>query len=391
MWFLEGGEKTIAGARVPVPVTADEAHMLRAIELAERGRGRTGPNPLVGAVVVTAGEVMGEGFHEVVGGPHAEVNALEDAGDGAGGSTMYVTLEPCSHFGRTPPCTEAIIAAGVSMVVMATRDPNPDVAGGGRDVLEAKGVETSQGPYSELARRQNEAYLKWVTTGLPFVTLKMALTFDGKTATRVGDSRWVTSDESRRDVHLMRSWSDAVAVGIGTVLADDPRLTVRMVEVGAKPPLRVVVDGEAATPPSSRVADTTDAPTLVAVSATAHAERVKALEGRGVEVARMGEAGRVDLRALLEALGSRGVASLMVEGGAELAYSFLEEYLIDRFIFYFAPKIVGGGEAPGAVGGEGLARIRDAWKLEFDSVAESGGDIKVIAYPGSGGRGCSRE
>lgn len=383
--MLEEDEMSLVGLPVPVPGNDEEAYMLRAIELAEKGRGRTGPNPLVGAVLVRDGTVVGEGFHEACGGPHAEVNALDAARGLAAGSTMYVTLEPCSHHGRTPPCTEAIIGAGVPRVFIAAGDPNPEVAGGGRELLEAAGVETVDGPYRELAERQNEAYIKRVTTGMPFVTLKMALTLDGKSASRDGDSRWVTSERSRKDVHLMRSQSDAVVVGIGTVLADDPRLTVRMVPASGAPPLRVVVDSTAATPPSCGVVDTCDAPALVAVSAAAPEDSVEAIRSRGAEVERFGDGARVDLKELLGSLASRGCASVMVEGGAELAYSFVEEGLVDRFVFYFAPRLVGGRSAPGAMGGEGLARMADAWRLEIESVAPSGGDIKVVARPGPGG------
>jgi diaminohydroxyphosphoribosylaminopyrimidine deaminase/5-amino-6-(5-phosphoribosylamino)uracil reductase len=375
------GERTIAGARVPVVESDDERFMLRAIEIAEGGRGRTGPNPLVGAVIVYGGEVVGEGFHEKVGESHAEVNALRQAGERARGSTVYVTLEPCNHHGRTPPCTEALLEAGVERVVMAIRDPNREVEGGGKERLEQAGVSVEVGPLRALAERQNEAYVKKVKTGLPFVTLKMAMTVDGKVATRTGDSKWISSDEARSEVHLMRSWSDAVMVGIGTVLADDPRLTVRMGFKADPSPLRVVVDGRSRTPTSSKVADVTEAPTLVAVAGGAPAERVRALERNGVEVHEIGH-GAVELGALMELLGRRGVTALLVEGGPGLAGSLLDRGLIDKFVFYVAPKVVGGAASPGPFGGAGAASVAEAVSLRIDTVSTIGPDIRLVAYPG---------
>lgn len=383
MKCMAEGTATISGTASPVPLTDDERHMLRAIELAERGRGRTSPNPMVGAVVVASGEVAGEGFHEGAGAPHAEINALSVAGDRARGSTLYVTLEPCNHFGRTPPCAEAIIRNGVSRVVMGMRDPNPAVEGGGKERLEVAGIEVMVGPLGELVVRQNEAYVKWVLTGLPFVTLKMAMSFDGKIATGAGDSRWITCDAARRDVHIARSASDAVMVGIGTVLVDDPRLTPRMGVEVARRPLRVVVDSNARTPLESNVAHTDEAPTLVAVAEGAPVERVSLLQGAGVAVVRVGN-GRVDLRALLVALGELEVTSLMVEGGGELAATLLDAGLIDKFVFYVAPLIIGGGGAPGPFGGSGVEKIAEARRVEFETVEAVGRDIKIVAYPAGG-------
>ncbi|MCJ7653402.1 MAG: bifunctional diaminohydroxyphosphoribosylaminopyrimidine deaminase/5-amino-6-(5-phosphoribosylamino)uracil reductase RibD [Actinobacteria bacterium] len=374
----------------PEPESEDERFMMRALELAENARGRTGPNPMVGAVVVFEGKIVGEGYHEVLGGPHAEVNALRVAGDKAKGATMHVTLEPCAHQGRTPPCVNDIVDARVSKVVMALRDPNPLVDGRGAEYLSEHGIIVEQGPYEEIARRQNEAYLKRIASGLPFVTLKMAVSLDGKMATRTGDSRWITSDESRSGVHLMRSWSDAIMVGIGTVLSDDPRLTVRMGKERARSPLRVVVDSTARTPIESRVAETSEAPTLVAVAGKAPSERRRALEENGLEVVQVGSGDRVDLRSLLELLSQREMANLLVEGGGDLAYGLWKERLVDKLVFFLAPRIIGGREAPGPIGGEGAPTVEESWTVSIDGVFRSGPDIRVIAYPAWSDEGCSQ-
>ena len=316
----------------------------------------------------------------MAGGPHAEVNAITDAGGNASGATMYVTLEPCTHTGRTPPCADGVVEAGIARVVIALRDPNPMVGGGGERFLTEHGVDVETGVLEDAARRQNEAYLKWVTEGFPFVTLKMAMSLDGKVATRTGDSMWITSEESRKDVHRMRSESDAVMVGVGTVLADDPRLTVRMGGYEGTP-LRVVADSGARTPVDSRVADVSESPTLVAVAGDAPGQRVRALEERGVEVVRVGSHGTVDLRALLKLLAGQDITSLMVEGGPGVASAVWEHGLVDRLVFYFAPMIIGGGEAPGPIGGNGNVAIAEADGLGIDAVSMSGPDVKVVAHP----------
>jgi diaminohydroxyphosphoribosylaminopyrimidine deaminase/5-amino-6-(5-phosphoribosylamino)uracil reductase len=375
--------ETVAGIPKPAPGSEDERHMLRALELAERGRGTTSPNPMVGAVIVADGEVVGEGYHERAGGPHAEVGAVESAGASARGATIYVTLEPCSHQGRTPPCAALLLEAGLAQVVIAMKDPNPLVAGGGARMLAEGGVEVVEGPYGEIARRQNESYVTWVTSGRPFVTLKMAMSLDGKVATMTGDSRWVTADVARADVHRMRAASDAVMVGIGTVLADDPALTAR--EVGAKrQPARVIVDSRARTPLGSKVTDTTEARTLIAVTASAPAERRNALEERGIEIVEAGAGDRVDLLSLLEALGQREVTSVLAEGGPTVTASLLEQGLADKLVFYLAPKVVGGRRAPGPVGGEGPEAMSMARAFEIDAVEAIEPDLKITAYPSGG-------
>jgi diaminohydroxyphosphoribosylaminopyrimidine deaminase / 5-amino-6-(5-phosphoribosylamino)uracil reductase len=380
MELIDRQTPTISGLRRPSAKTEEERFMLRALELAERGRRTASPNPMVGCLVVAGGKVAGEGFHERAGDPHAEVHALSAAGPSARGSTLYVTLEPCSHHGRTPPCVQSIIASGVARVVIASSDPNPLVSGAGIKALRAQGVEVMEGPYADIARRQNEAFVKWITTGRPFVTLKSALSLDGKVATRTGDSKWLTSETSRHDVHELRAQSDVVMVGIGTVLADDPRLTARDVgECGQ--PGRVVIDSMARTPLGSRVADTGDAPTIVAVCERAEEGAVAALEARGVTILRSGGEGRVDLVGVMDHLGRNEVTSVLCEGGPTLAAGLWGERCVDKLMVYLAPKVVGGAIAPGPIGGEGVELMEQAGGLELDSVTEMGPDLKVVAYP----------
>ncbi|KUK12985.1 MAG: Riboflavin biosynthesis protein RibD [Moorella sp. 60_41] len=351
--------------------------MRRALELARKGLGRTSPNPAVGAVVVRDGEIVGEGYHERAGTPHAEAHALREARDRARGSTLYVTLEPCCHHGKTPPCTEAIIGAGIKKVVAAMVDPNPKVAGRGLRRLQEAGVEVEVGLLEKEARRLNEAFIKYITTGLPWVTLKMALTLDGKIATRTGAARWITCEESRRRVHELRNTYDAVLVGIGTVLADDPQLTARL--PGGRDPVRVILDSRLRLPLDARLVNVkSGAPTVVATTEEAPRERREELVRAGIEVMTLpAEEGRVSWPALLEGLARRRIISVLIEGGAEVNGSALAHGVVDRVIAFIAPKLFGGREAPGAVGGLGVARPEEAWKLEEVEVEPSGEDIMV--------------
>jgi diaminohydroxyphosphoribosylaminopyrimidine deaminase/5-amino-6-(5-phosphoribosylamino)uracil reductase len=335
---------------------------------------------MVGAVLMKDGAVVGEGYHRVAGGPHAEVLALAAAGDAARQATCYVSLEPCCHYGRTPPCTGALIEAGVSRVVAAMADPFPRVAGGGLAELQAAGIAVDVGVLEKEARRLNEAYLKYVTRRLPFVTLKMAMTLDGKIATATGDSRWVTGEAARRAVHRWRSEHAAVMIGIGTALADDPLLTARIPR--GRNPTRVVVDARAELPLNSQIGQTLhDVPTLLAVSVAAAADRCQSWEKAGARVLRFPEfEGRVDLRSLLSELARLEVASVLVEGGAELAASLIRAGLVDRVAFFLAPKLVGGRNAPGPVGGAGLARMADAVPVHELTVRRFGTDIALLGY-----------
>ena len=353
--------------------------MLRALRLARRGR--TSPNPMVGAVVVRDGGIVGEGFHPRAGEPHAEVFALRDAGEAARGATLYVTLEPCCHHGRTPPCTQAIISAGISRVVAAMVDPNPVVGGKGIRELRDAGIEVTAGLLEDDARRLNEAHLKHITTGLPFFRLKMAATLDGKIATRTGDSQWVSGEASRRLVQRMRDRADAVVVGIETVMRDDPRLTVRRGErARTRQPVRVVVDSGARTPPSARLLDE-PGEVLIAVTERAPAADLRRLERRGARILSLDNRnGRVDLTALAKELAARGLINVLVEGGGELAAGFVEAGLLDAVTFFVAPKIIGGREAPTAIQGIGLATMAEAIGLNDIRAKRVGEDLCVEAY-----------
>jgi diaminohydroxyphosphoribosylaminopyrimidine deaminase/5-amino-6-(5-phosphoribosylamino)uracil reductase len=332
--------------------------MRRALELAREGLGRVSPNPAVGAVVVSRGEIVGEGSHESFGGPHAEVVALEAAGSRAKGATAYVSLEPCSHEGKTPPCTDAIMAAGVARVAYGSPDPDPGAAGGG-DLLEEKGVKVARGVCEKEARDFYAYFFKHVRTGRPFVTAKWAMTLDGRLATRTGDSHWVTSATARERGRTLRAESDVVMVGVGTVLRDDPKLTARTGD--GREPLRVVVDSDLKTPPGSELFSVAGAKTLLACTESADAERERLLNLRGAEVVRLPAIeGSVDLEALLAALHERGKLKLYVEGGRKLLGSLFDAKLVDEVRVFVAPKIVGGTKGAGAVAGEGVARMADA-------------------------------
>ena len=355
------------------------AFMGRALELARNGLGLASPNPMVGAVVVADGRVVGEGWHEGPGTPHAEVMALEAAGDRGRGATLYATLEPCSHQGRTPPCAPRVVAAGVARVVAARQDPNPLVDGSGFRLLREAGVEVMVGILEDEGRELIAGFAKHIGTGLPFVVLKMAASLDGKVAARDGSSRWITGEEARRDAHRLRAGSDAVVVGIGTVLADDPSLTVRLDGYRGRQPLRVVVDGRGRLPASAAVLDGT-APALIATS-SAPAETRAAWERRGAEVVvldRDPDRG-VPLGGLMVALGKREVQTVVVEGGSSLAWSAVQDGVADRLVLYLAPKLVGGLAAPGVLGGEGVATIADALPMSIRSIERIGEDLKVVA------------
>jgi diaminohydroxyphosphoribosylaminopyrimidine deaminase/5-amino-6-(5-phosphoribosylamino)uracil reductase len=355
----------------------DERHMRRALQLAARARGRTAPNPMVGAVVVAAGEVVGEGWHPKAGEPHAEVFALRAAGAAARDATLYVTLEPCCHYGRTPPCTEAVLASGVRRVVAAMEDPFPKVAGGGLARLREAGLQVESGLLADQSATLNRAYLKAVATGLPWLTLKMAMTLDGKIATRTGDSRWVTGEAARKHVHRLRNWYDVALVGIGTARADDPQLTARL--PGARHPLRVIIDHRAALSPASALARTArEIPTLVV---TGEAADTSALEAAGVEILRAPTvAGRVELAAALRGLVARGAHSVLCEGGPTLGGALLDAGLVDEALWFVAPKLLGGADAYPALGGRGVELMADAVTLDEVKVRRFGADLAVSGY-----------
>lgn len=355
--------------------------MRRALELATRGWGRVSPNPLVGCVLVRDGRVVGEGWHGGPGTEHAEAMALRLAGARAAGATAIVTLEPCDHYGRTPPCARALIEAGVEGVVAATRDPNPAVDGSGFRALRDAGLAVEEGLLEDEAIRQNLAFRTHVRTGRPLVVLKMASSLDGKAAARDGSSKWISGEEARADVQRLRAWADAVVVGARTVLADDPLLTVRdPAFASARPPLRVVVDASGRVPGDRRVFDAA-APTLVATTETVSAARRQEWLDAGADVATFdgNGSGVVSLPALVEELGKRDVQGVLLEGGPTLAWNAVDDGVVDQLVLYLAPMLVGGRDATGWLAGEGFAPIGRARGVELVTVERVGRDLKVVA------------
>jgi diaminohydroxyphosphoribosylaminopyrimidine deaminase/5-amino-6-(5-phosphoribosylamino)uracil reductase len=357
-------------------------YMERALQLAEMGRGLTSPNPLVGAVIVKDGRLVAEGFHRHFGGAHAEVEALQHAGEAARGSTMYVTLEPCCHHGKTPPCTRAILEAGIARVVMAMEDPNPLVAGKGRAELERAGIQVEFGLLADGARKLNEWFVKFATTGTPFFIAKAAMTLDGKIATREGDSRWITGQQARDHVHWLRSGVDAVMVGSGTVEADDPMLTTRAAGGNGRDAARIIVDGEARLSAGHRVFSMqSTAPTLVVVKTTAPPERKAALRAAGAELIETEpKHDKTDLAELARILGKRNIASVMIEGGGGLLAAALEAGIVDKVLCFVAPKIFGGKDAPTPVEGPGVSKVSEAVHLRDISTRRIGDDVLIEGY-----------
>ena len=358
----------------------DEQYMRQALDLARNGRGRTSPNPVVGAVIVKDEVIVGRGWHQKAGTAHAEIHALAEAGSAAKNATIYVTLEPCCHQGRTGPCTEAILAAGIERVVVAMVDPNPLVAGCGISRLRERGLTVDTGVLSDEAAQLNAPFIKWISCSMPFVTMKNGISLDGKIATQTGESRWITGAESRLEVHRMRNMSDAIITGIGTVLADDPELTTRLPE-GGKSPVRVVLDRMARTPVGAKILNIQAAPTIIAVSAASPQERRDALAAAGAEVLIVPETeGKLDLAFLLRSLGQRCLTNVMVEAGGRLNSSFLFGNYVDKVVLFIAPKIIGGSGAPGPYGGTGCGALSDAVELEDMIVRHLGEDLMVEGF-----------
>ena len=356
----------------------DRRMMARALDLAVKGVGQVSPGPLVGCVVVSStGEVVGEGFYVFEDIKHAETIALDIAGEKARGGTAYVSLEPHAHHGRTSPCTDALIAAGVKRVVAPIEDLNPKVSGKGFAHLRAAGVNVDTGLLREEATQVNEAYLHYMSTGLPFVHLKLAVSLDGKIATRTGDSRWITGTEARARAHELRHQCDAILVGAGTVTTDDPLLSDRSGLPRRRPLVRVVLDEKVRLSPESQLATTTsEAPVIV--FGDPESPNTAALRAQGVEI--VGSKDR-DLRSVLHTLGSRSLQSVLVEGGSTIAGEFLDAGLVNKITFFIAPKIIGGTDAPGAVGGRGVEAMAEALELERVTVLQRGRDIEVTGYP----------
>lgn len=356
-----------------------EQMMGKAIALARRGVGKTSPNPPVGCVIARDGEVVGTGWHRKAGTPHAEIHALLEAGELARGADVFVTLEPCSHFGKTPPCADALIAAGVGRVYAGMVDPNPKVAGKGIEKLRAAGIPTFPGLREPECRRLIGPFVKHVTTGLPLVTVKSALTLDGKTATASDDSQWITGEQARRQVHKLRAENDALMVGVGTVLADDPRLTCRLLR-GRKDPLRVIVDSLLRTQLDAQLFRVQSTTTTLIATIEQDEERLATYRALGAEVLVCREENnRVDLADLLTRLGIQGVQSVLVESGGELSGALLRQGLIDRLILFYGAKLVGGeGRSPFA--GAGVDRMSQAIRLQEIEVRRFGDDLMVAGY-----------
>ncbi len=361
----------------------DVKFMKEALRQARKGLGRTSPNPAVGAVIVRKGKIIATGHHRKAGLPHAEVEVLGALGGKAPGATLYVTLEPCNHHGRTPPCTEAILKSGLKRVVVGMRDPNPDVRGGGCEYLEEKGLSVTTGVLEAECRRLNEAFLKFVTTGLPFVMVKSALTMDGWTGTAKGHSKWITNEKSRKFVHRLRDRVDAVLVGIGTVLSDDPLLTARLGNRRGQDPLRIVVDTHLRIPAKARVLNhDSSAETIVVAGSGISSKDLKQFQKNGVSVITCPvKSGRIDLVALMGILGERFITSLLVEGGASIIGSMLREKLIDKFFIFKAPKILGGEDGIPMAAGRGPDKVDQCLHLKDLEVRRFGGDILFTAYP----------
>jgi diaminohydroxyphosphoribosylaminopyrimidine deaminase/5-amino-6-(5-phosphoribosylamino)uracil reductase len=369
---------------------ADVRYMQMALRLAARGAGWVSPNPMVGAVVVREGRVVGRGWHRHYGGAHAEVEALRRARTQARGATLYVTLEPCNHHGLTPPCTEAVLKAEIERVIIATLDPNPRVTGGGAARLKEAGVRVDIGLLEVEARRLNEAWFKWVETGLPFVIAKAACSLDGRVAMPTGESRWLTGEASRAFGHRLRHACDAILVGIGTVLADNPQLTTRLAGrrgregegPRAKDPIRIVLDSRLRLPLNACLLHLDSlAPTWIATTEGAPKDKISALEDLGAEVLLLPEEnGRVALKPLLRLLGERKVQSLLVEGGPQVLGSFFDQQLVDKFYFFFAPKILGSKDAYPAVAGKGAAYLKDAPTGKNLTIRRLGPDFLISGY-----------
>lgn len=360
----------------------DRDFMETALDLAEKGRGFTSPNPMVGAVVVSEGRIVGQGWHRRAGGAHAEVHAIDDAGEAARGATLYVTLEPCNHTGRTPPCTRKILDAGIERVVVGSADPNPDVRGGGSAFLEKKGLQVVTGVCRRRAERLNESFNKFITTRRPFVIGKFAATLDGRIATRTGDARWVTGESARAYVHRLRHAVDAILVGIGTVETDDPQLTTRIPGMDTRDPLRIVLDTRLRIAENARLLHLdSNAGTLIICGDTVPEERRSRIESETVTVLPVGlRNGRIDLELLMDRLGQMEITSLLIEGGGRVLASAFRQQIVDKCAFFYAPKILGGDDGVPICSGPGPVTMAECFHLKDLDVSRFGEDILVQGY-----------
>ncbi|MDP2681229.1 MAG: bifunctional diaminohydroxyphosphoribosylaminopyrimidine deaminase/5-amino-6-(5-phosphoribosylamino)uracil reductase RibD [Deltaproteobacteria bacterium] len=358
--------------------------MQTAIALARKGIGKTSPNPAVGAVIVKNGRIIGKGYHKKAGRAHAEINALKQAGIKAKGAEMYVTLEPCNHFGRTPPCADAIIKAGIKKVFIGMKDPNPLVAGTGIRRLRSAGMDVEVDILEDECRGINEAYMKYITTKTPFVTLKLASTLDGKIATSTGESKWITGEIARRFAHRMRREADAVMVGIGTVLKDNPELTTRLVK--GKDPIRIVVDSKLRIPVNAKVLNTQRGGIIIATTkergqgSGGRGRKIKKIEAKGAEILALpSKTGEVDLKTLMKELGKREITNLIIEGGPTIAAASLKDGIVDKITIFYAPRILGKEGLP-MIEGLGIRRLKDAVSLSRLECKRLGEDILVEGY-----------
>lgn len=358
--------------------------MQLALDLAASAKGKTNPNPLVGAVIVKDGSIVGTGLHRKAGEPHAEVHAFRMAGEHAKDATLYVTLEPCSHFGKTPPCANLVKESGVKRVIVAMQDPNPSVAGRGIQLLRDAGIDVEVGILEAQARRLNERFIHNMLTSRPFVISKFAMTLDGKIATYSGHSQWITGEEARRNVHELRDEVDAILVGVGTVLKDNPALTTRLQERTGKNPIRIVLDRELRTPLDAQIVQTDEAKTII-VTAEGQQQRASAFENLGVELLYVPVMDhKLDLHVMLDELYKRGITDLLVEGGGEVNASFLRHGLIQKFLVYVAPKMLGGRNSITPFKGDDVETIDAALLLQFAEVDKIGEDLRITAYPKEG-------
>lgn len=357
----------------------NDDYMKLALNMAKATAGQTSPNPMVGAVLVNNNEIVGVGTHVKAGGPHAEVHAIQMAGEKARGAALYVTLEPCSHYGKTPPCSDLIIESGVKKVFVAAVDPNPKVCGSGIQKLKKAGIKVKVGLLEEEATQLNKVFFHYTRTGLPFVTVKTATSLDGKIATVLGESKWITSEEAREDVHQFRHKHDAILVGVNTVIKDNPLLTTRL-ENGGKNPIRIILDTNLRIPLNAKVVTDTSALTYIITGNNIDPQKEETLKGIGIEIIKM-EQSAITIREMLRILGKRGITSIFVEGGGKIQGSFLKENAFQEVITYIAPKLIGGDQAPTTFGGIGIRHIHEVPLLRFTQIDKIGEDIRIIAVP----------
>ena len=357
-------------------------YMKEALRLAVKGKGRTSPNPMVGAVIVKNNKIIGKGYHKKAGFPHAEIEAIRDAGEKAKGSRLYVNLEPCSHYGRTPPCSEAIIKSGIKDVIIGMKDPNPLVAGKGIRKLKKAGINIVHGIMGKECRAINEPYIKYIAKKLPYVTLKVAGSLDGKISTKTGESRWITGDQARNYVHKIRDEVDAVMVGINTVLRDDPMLTTRLKKKDLRHPVRIILDSRLKIPLTAKSVQLKNGQkTIVATTAKASLRKKKILEKMGVGVLLIKEKeSKVDMMDLMKKLGKMEISNIMIEGGAEVNASALQSGIVDKVIFFIAPIIIGGANATSSIMGNGISLLKDAVSIKEAKIKKLGRDFMLEGY-----------